>query len=120
VIEMIPALPPNVIGFVAKEEVTREDYEQRLMPAIDQALEDHDKVRLLYVLGADFTGYKGGAMWEDGKLGIEHLTRWERIAVVSDKSWVRHTVNVFGHLIPGQVKVFDLEHEADASAWITE
>jgi SpoIIAA-like len=118
-IQMIPALPANVVGLVAKGEVTSEDYQQVLVPAVDTALETNDKVRLLYVMGADFEGYSGGAMWEDGKLGVEHLTRWERIAVVSDNAWIRHAVNVFGYLLPGEVKVFELEDEADASAWIT-
>ncbi|MEZ5140971.1 MAG: STAS/SEC14 domain-containing protein [Acidimicrobiales bacterium] len=118
-IELIPGLPDNVVGFVAKGEVRAEDYEQVLAPAVDDALGRHDKLRLLYVLGADFTGYSGGATWEDGKLGMRHLTSWEKIAVVSDKDWVRHTVNVLGYLIPGQVKVFAVADEADASEWVT-
>ena len=35
------------------------------------------------------------------------------------EAWVRHAVNLFGYLIPGEVKVYDLADEADASAWIT-
>jgi hypothetical protein len=118
-LELIPALPDNVVGVVAKGEVTKEDYEQRLIPAVEQTLAAHDKARLLYVLGAEFTGFSGGAMWEDGKLGLGHITRWERIAVVAREAWVRHAINVFGYLIPGEVKVFDLADEADAAAWIT-
>jgi hypothetical protein len=71
------------------------------------------------VLGADFEGYSGGAAWEDGKLGMAHVTKWERIAVVTDEEWIRHSVNVFGYLIPGQVKVYSLADEAEASEWIT-
>ena len=118
-IELIPAMPENVVGVVAKGEVTRDDYEQRLIPAVEAALAGHDKIRLLYVLGADFTGFSGGAMWEDGKVGLGHITRWERIAVVAREAWIRHAVNAFGYLIPGEVKAFDLADEADASAWIT-
>jgi hypothetical protein len=118
-VEMIPALPDHVIGFVAKGEVTEADYTERIEPAIDDALQRHDKVRLLYVLGADFTGFSGGASWEDGKLGMKHLTRWEKIAFVSDKDWMRHAVNAIGYLVPGKVRVFDVAHEADASEWVT-
>ena len=118
-IELIPALPTNVVGLVAKGEITAADYQDRLVPAVQAALEEHDKIRLLYVLGAEFTGFSGGAMWEDGKLGLGHLGSWERIAVVAEEAWVRHAVNAFGYLIPGEVKVFDLADEADASAWIT-
>ena len=118
-LELIPALPDNVVGVVAKGEVTAQDYEQRLIPAVEAALADHDKIRLLYVLGADFTGFSGGAMWEDGKVGLGHITRWERIAFVAHEPWIRHAVNAFGYLIPGEIKVFDLADEADASAWVT-
>lgn len=45
-IEMILALPDNVIGIVAKGEVTKEDYEQTLIPAVEEALATHDKVDL--------------------------------------------------------------------------
>ncbi|HZM29440.1 MAG TPA: STAS/SEC14 domain-containing protein [Acidimicrobiales bacterium] len=117
--ELIPALPDNVVGVVAKGEVTKDDYEQRLVPAVEDALTRHDKIRLLYVLGADFTGFTGGAAWEDGKLGLGHIGSWERVAVVAREAWVRHAVNLFGYLIPGEVKVYDLADEADASAWIT-
>lgn len=118
-VEMIPALPDNVIGFVAKGEVHSDDYEKTIDPAIEEALTGHDKLRLLYVLGADFEGYSGGAAWEDGKLGMRHLTRWEKIAVVADQSWVRHTIDVFGYLMPGKVRTFSLAEEADASEWVT-
>jgi SpoIIAA-like len=118
-IELIPDLPNNVVGFRAVGKVTREDYEQRLMPAIDRVLETQPKVRLLYVLGPEFSGYSGGAMWEDGKVGMQHLTRWERIALVADHAWVRHAVNVFGYLIPGQVKAFEPGEEAEAKAWLS-
>lgn len=118
-IEMIPSLPANVVGFIAKGEVTRQDYTEVLEPAVKAALEGHDKIRLLYVLGADFTGYSGGAMWEDGELGTEYLRSWERIAVVTDTPWVRHTVGVFGHLMPARIKVFPVAEEADATEWVT-
>jgi hypothetical protein len=118
-LEPIPDLPENVVGFTANGEVTSEDYQQRLIPAVERALAARDKVRLLYVLGEDFTGFSGGAMWEDGKVGMQHLTKWERIAFVSDRPWIRHTVNVVGYLIPGEVKVFDLDQQADAVAWVS-
>jgi hypothetical protein len=118
-LEPIPDLPANVVGVVAKGEVTSDDYERTLVPAVERVLETSDKVRLVYVLGEDFTGYGGGAMLDDAKLGLGHLTKWERIAFVSDRSWVRHTVSLVGYLMPGEVKVFELDQQADAIAWIT-
>jgi len=118
-IELIPGLPDDTLGFVAKGEVTRNDYVEILAPAVEKVLKKHDKVRLLYVLGKDFEGFSGGAMWEDGKLGMGHLTRWEKIAVVADEPWIRHATNVLGYMIPGQVRTFSVAEEAAASEWLT-
>jgi len=118
-IDLIPGLPDNVVGFVGKGEVTSDDYSDTLIPAVEAALADNDKIRLLYVLGKDFTGFSGGAMFEDGKVGMAHLGHWEKMAVVADEKWIRTAVEVFGYLIPGRVKTFTVDHEADASEWVT-
>jgi hypothetical protein len=117
-LKRISDLPDGVIGFMATGEVTKDDYEQVLTPAVAESLQRRDKLRLLYILGASFSGFSGGAMWEDTKVGVAHLTHWERIAVVSDKDWLRHSVNLFGYLIPGQVKAFTLAEESEARGWI--
>lgn len=116
-LEPIADLPANVIGVVAKGEIVADDYRDTLVPAIEAALKDTDKVRFLYVLGPDYEGFSAGAMWEDGKLGLEHLTSWDKIAVVSDKDWVRHSVNAFGYLLPGKVKVFTLDEQEETATW---
>ena len=118
-IEMIPALPDNVVGIIAKGEIHRSDYESTIDPAVEDALSRHDKIRLLYVLGADFTGFSSGAAWEDTELGMKHLTRFDMIAVVTDQDWLKHAVNLFGYLMPGKVKVFSVAEEPEASAWLT-
>lgn len=118
-LDRIPDLPGNVVGFAARGELTSDDYEQVLIPAVDQALEDHDKVRLLYVLGGEFESMTPGAMWDDTKVGFAHVTRWEKIAVVSDKDWVRHSVDLFGYLLPGEVKAFTTSEESAARTWVT-
>jgi hypothetical protein len=51
------------------------------VPAIDERLKVHKKVRLLYQLGEDFTGYKAEAIFDDAGLGVGHLTAFERFAV---------------------------------------
>ena len=51
-------------------------------------------------------------------MGIEHVTGWEKIAVVTDKEWIRHSVNIFGYLIPGEIKAYPAAGEGDARAWV--
>ena len=89
-----------------------------LVPAVERALETHDRVRLYYEISPDFAGIAPGAMWEDFKVGMEHLTRWERVAVVTDVDWIRQTVRLFSFLIPGPAKIFATSEAAAARAWI--
>ena len=56
-------------------------------------------------------------MWEDAKLGIGELKAWEKVAVVTDKDWVKHVVRAFGWMVPGEVRIFGLEQLKDAKAW---
>ena len=118
-LERITDLPDNVIGFRAKGTLTGDDYASALIPAVDRALEEHEKVRLLYILGEEFDGLTAGAMWDDTRVGFSHVTRWEKIAVVARKDWLRHSVDIFGYLIPGEVKAFATTEEAEARAWVT-
>lgn len=59
-----------------------------------------------------------GAMWEDFKVGMEHLTRWERVAVVTDVEWIKHTMRFFSFLMPGTMKLFLTSEETQAREWI--
>ena len=117
-LERLLDLPDSVVGIRASGEVTGDDYREVLIPAVDAALQGGHKVRLLYVFGEDVTGFSAGAAWQDTKVGMGHYTRWEKVAVVSDKEWLRHSVNIFGYLIPGEIRAYSTREEADARAWI--
>ena len=119
-IEKIPDLPDNVLGFTAKGKITVNDYELIIIPAVEELFSRHEKVRFLYHLGEDLTGFEAAAMWDDMKLGLKHLPGWERIAIVSDIEWVRAAIKIFGLVMPGQVRVFHNNELALATRWISE
>jgi SpoIIAA-like len=117
-ITILADLPSNVVGFAAVGEVSADDYRDVLEPAVAKALQENDKLRLLYVLGEKFKGYSAGAAWHDTKLGISHWDSWERIAVVTDRAMVRDGVKAFAWMVPGEVRVFSTEESDDARAWV--
>jgi hypothetical protein len=117
-IEILNNFPDNVIALSCQGQVTREDYDGILVPAILKALKQHGKIRLLYTTSANFTGYDPGALWEDFKIGVEHPTRWERIAVVTDVDWIVKMIRTFSFLMPCPVKLFQPSEAAQARAWI--
>jgi hypothetical protein len=118
-LEIAEGFPESVVGVTARGRVTRQDYTDVLIPAVEAALSRQGHVRCYYELSRDFTGFDAGALWEDAKIGIEHLSRWERVAVVSDTEWIRLAVNIFRFLMPGEVRVFAADQTAEARAWIT-
>lgn len=114
----LPEFPDPIVAVIASGHVSASDYETVLVPAIEAALATHDKLRLLYEISDDFTGFSPGAMWEDMKLGMAHLRAWERAAVVTDVGWIANAVNVFRFVMPCEVKVFANRDRADAERWI--
>jgi hypothetical protein len=118
-IEQLSGFPDNVLAFVGRGRVTRDDYNTILTPAVEKALAMHQRIRLYYELGPDFAGIDPGAIWEDFKVGVEHLTRWERAAVVTDVEWIKQAMRLFSFLMPGAMKSFPTSEAEQARAWIT-
>ncbi len=116
-IRLLPDMPPGVLGLEAVDDVEREDYEDVLLPAVEAAISEHGKVRLVYVLGPEFDDYEGGAAWEDLKLGMSHPASFERIAVVTDARWAGAALRVFSALWPGQARAFPLAELESAKRW---
>jgi hypothetical protein len=111
-------LPAGVIGFEAGGKLAAEDYRDVILPALEQAAETGD-VRFLIVM-RDFDGITGGALWQDLKIGIEHLHSWKRIALVTDIDWMTHLTALFGWMTPGEKKTFPLDQKEQAIRWLAE
>jgi SpoIIAA-like len=116
-IEPIPGAPTGVLAFKAVGKVEAADYEKVLTPAIETAISEHGKVRLVYELGPEYKGYSAGAAWEDMKLWTPHLTKWERCAGVTDHSLLADAIRAFAIIMPGDVKIFPVANLDEALAW---
>jgi hypothetical protein len=115
-LEPLEGVPDSVIGFVAKGEIHADDYRQVLLPAIEQRLDRGDDLRIVLVFPA-FDGFSAGAAWQDLKVGVGHLTRWKKIALVTDVDWMIHLTQLFGWMTPGEMKHFGLADRDAAVAW---
>jgi hypothetical protein len=118
--EIITGLPDNVVGVAAGGKVTGADYDDVLITAIQAKLAKYKKIRLLYHLRPDFTGFTPEAIWDDAKIGLWHMTEFERVAFVTDVDWVRTTVKLLRFVVPCPMKIFANRDLAEARAWITQ
>lgn len=119
-IEKIPGLPANVLGFSAKGRITADDYETVIIPEVEARFAHQKKVRLLYHIGEEAEGFEAAAMWDDTKLGLKHITGWEKVAVVTDIEWMRGTMKLFAFAMPGEIRLFHNSELAHAVRWIGE
>jgi hypothetical protein len=113
--EIVQGLPNNVVGIAVKGRVTKKDCYDVLMPAMQRSLKWNDKIRLYYELNSRFPG----AAWDDLNVGIGDVTSCERVAIVTDVGWIRHTVKALRFLIPGEIRVFATVQASEGRAWIT-
>ena len=116
-IRLLSDMPPGVLGLEAIDDVEEEDFANVVAPAVEAAIAQHGKVRLVYVLGREFDEYESEAVWEDIKLGVRHPASFERIAVVTDAGWARPAMRLFSLLWPGRARAFRLAELAAAKAW---
>jgi len=58
-IAVMSGFPEGTLGFKIRGHVTGEDYDNVLTPAIDKAIEEHDRVKLLVQVGPGFEGFRG-------------------------------------------------------------
>ncbi len=116
-IRLLSGMPPGVLGLEAIDDVEEEDYRNVIVPAVEAAIAEHGKVRLVYVLGPEFDEYEGEAVWEDLRLGARHPASFDRIAVVTDARWAGPAIKVFSVLWPGQARAFPLADLEAAKRW---
>jgi SpoIIAA-like len=119
-IRLLEGFPDNVIAVACEGHVTRRDYEDVLIPAVEAALRLHEKLRIYYEVTPQFAGIDAAAVWEDFQLGMQHLSRWERMAAVTDVEWIRLAMNAFRFLLPGRLRVFPTSEAAAARRWIAD
>jgi hypothetical protein len=116
----IEDMPPGTVGFEAVGEVEDDDWEEEVEPVLRSAMAEGQKIRLLYLLGAEAREVEGDAMSADTGFRARFATSFERVAVVSDESWMRPAMRALSFLLPGKAKAFPVAKLADAKAWLAE
>ena len=119
-LKLMNDLPDNVLGVSAEGKITGSDYETVLIPAIEQMFKTNKKIRMIYQLGDKFSGFDFAAMVDDAKLGMKHLSAWDRIALVSDHEMINTFAKFFGHMMSCELKIFKNADLAEAKRWISE
>ncbi|MFM1811415.1 MAG: hypothetical protein RLZZ336_353 [Cyanobacteriota bacterium] len=119
-IELIEDLPEATLGFVLHGEISGSHVDSVLLPAIERAFEQHERIKALLVFSDDFSGFTLEAAWDDTILGLRHWDGFERLAVVSDVPWLRQGLRAMSLLLPYPVRLFDADQQEQAERWLSE
>src|SRR5688572_25095121 len=93
---------PGVLALRVQGHVAREDVD-RCFELLSESFENHPKIGL-YVEVAGLTGFDTEALSDDFKRGcalLDKLDRFDRVAIVSDETWIRWISRVESALLPG-------------------
>jgi hypothetical protein len=113
-------MPPGTVGFEAVGEIDDDDFEDVVAPVLRQQIASGHKLRLLYLLGPQLSDYDGDAAQEEFKFAARHSTAYERVAIVTDESWLRPALRLISVLVPGKIRGFPVVDLADARTWVAE
>lgn len=102
----------------ATENLTRIDYEEVFIPQLNQLIDKFGKIRVVFYLAENFTGWELGAAWDDAVFGIQHRHDFEKVAVVSDKKWVEWATKIGSYFMDGQVATYTPARFKEAVAWV--
>jgi hypothetical protein len=121
-IEAIAGMSDGTVGIRVWGRVTGADYDEVLLPALRQAVDEHGEVRLVFQVGPEFEAFTLEMMGADVtaglSFGVEHWAAWKRMAVVTDVEWLRHSMQMLGWMTPGEARVFGLSQLSEAKAWV--
>lgn len=106
-----------MVGFRATGDVTKDDFDQIVLPAVAELVQRIDELNYLLVLDTPLKNFTLGAWIKDAMLGLNNLSKWSRCAIVSDSDNINSFTNMFGKVMPGEFKGFTPEELDSAIAW---
>lgn len=115
--EIIHDVPEDILAVAARGKMTKRDYVQTLIPAMERHVNEFKSIKLLFCVGI-LDNVELGAMWEDTKFGVTHWNDFSHIALVTDVGWLENTARFFKPFFPGEIKIFDQSDYEVALEWL--
>lgn len=118
-IVLLSDAPENVVAFRATGEVTKSDYEQVVIPAIDALVQKQGKINFMLIVDTAMKNFSIGALLQDLGVGLKHFTRWHKMAIVSESGGVIKFTDFFSYIAPGEAKGFTHAEIDEARRWVS-
>jgi SpoIIAA-like len=117
-IEFLPRSHRHVVGIKIGGKLTATDYEQILIPKLNDLLAQYRAINVLFVMDETFSGWTLDAAWDDAAYALKHRANFGRIAVVGGPAWVRWCMAASAFLMVGEMRAFPAEQLEAAWRWV--
>ena len=75
---------------------------------------------MIYQIGSNFSGFDLNAKLDDSRMGMKHLSAWERVASVSNHETINTFAKFFGYMLSCELHIFKNSELDETKKWITE
>ena len=119
-IEELKHTPNTMVGFRAIGEVTKEDFEAVVLPAVSELVKRIDKLNYLLILDTSIKNFTFGAWLKDAMLGLNQLAKWNRAAIISESMGINAFTEIFSKVMPGEFRGYTHDQLDEAILWVSE
>ncbi|MDF2385289.1 STAS/SEC14 domain-containing protein [Nostoc ellipsosporum NOK] len=116
-ISLIANLPPDLLGIIATHEVSREEYEQVVLPAMQKQLSEMGSLNCLAVVDTTPGRFTAGEWWSAAMAALAKMGKWRHIAIVTDSERVNRLLEMFRQAIPAELRGFGPREVNEAIKW---
>lgn len=117
-LQLMRDLPQHVVGVRAVGQVSKDDYDQTFVPAIEKAAKEFEEINLLMLFETNVTNFTYGAWMQDAKMSLKHFGKWGKVAIVTDQKFIEKIAPALSFLSPADVKGFPVSDVELAKAWV--
>ena len=96
--------------------LTKADYEH-FVPEVERLIGQHGKLSMLFNM-TGLHGWEVGALWEDTKFAIKHLSDIEKLAMVGEKKWQQGMAMFCKPFTKATIRYFDHVGIDEARKWL--
>lgn len=118
-VEILKNVPAEIAAFRVYGEVSKADYADVILPHTERKLNEVGAINFLLQVDTDLSNFTFGAWLQDALLGLKHLSKWRRAAILTDNESAITFTDGFSKVAPGEFKGFQKGEVEAAVAWIT-
>ena len=118
-INFINDLPEKVLGIEVTSDISKEEYDTKIVPRMNELATGQGEINYLIVLKADISAFDAGVWWDDFKMALNHFTKWNKVAIVTDHEMIKTVTHLLGFAFPGKHQTFKLSEYNEALNWVS-